>query len=355
MNNSRHSGHQHGMSVEGQLRALRASERRNVAVEGAIRAACGAIVVAALTGSGGATHRRRARRRPARRPNPDSPRSTTSPNASTAPTTRVGSCEPRSRRRPAWRTDCHCWWSTPSSGQPDFSTRSDRWRGPSGFRVGPWPRPCSQVSGSGRTRSTGRSPLRVPKCPSSACGVSSRVVRRRPCARTSGAREHDAPPRGSGVATIPWRRERAVDDRPGGCGRRCRGRGNPRRPRDVGTLAGGTRSSSAGRALYALRTPERGFVGRCGRCEGPRLERRGEIGGAVVAVGGATFAPAAKYPASLSIGSATGQRLAPREPTRRRIQRRRRAETRAATRPRRRPTSSSPRTATRPRTTRAAA
>jgi len=51
VNKSSGSGHQHGMSVEGHLAGLRAIERRNVAVDVAIRAGCACAVAWALTGS----------------------------------------------------------------------------------------------------------------------------------------------------------------------------------------------------------------------------------------------------------------------------------------------------------------
>jgi hypothetical protein len=51
MNKSSARGHQNGMSVEEQLAGLRANERRNVAVEVAIRAGCACALAWALTGS----------------------------------------------------------------------------------------------------------------------------------------------------------------------------------------------------------------------------------------------------------------------------------------------------------------
>jgi hypothetical protein len=51
VNKSRGSGHQPGMSVEAQLAGLRATERRNVALEVAIRAGCACAVAWVLTGS----------------------------------------------------------------------------------------------------------------------------------------------------------------------------------------------------------------------------------------------------------------------------------------------------------------
>jgi hypothetical protein len=55
VNNSMGSTHQHEMSVEGQLQALRGKERTNLVSEVAIQALCACVAVAALAGPGAAT------------------------------------------------------------------------------------------------------------------------------------------------------------------------------------------------------------------------------------------------------------------------------------------------------------